>query len=238
MLNPIEEAKFKKLRDDCRVLGVPSPPEIHIGLKVRDRNGVLTFDDKQRGHSFTRNFYNFTMSQLTEIDCDGQTLFAAGYMSGKRTGGTIDGVAAKLWYRGNDILAAGYHNNTTTAAYGIVVGTGSTAFSAEDFDLVAAIAAGTGAGQLSHVAMELPTSAYVAGTKVWTNTITRLFNNNSSGAITVAETGLMWKGYGPTGAADVGHLFERSVLSPTVEVGIGAQLTVTYDISMDFSAID
>jgi hypothetical protein len=33
-------------------------------------------------------------------------------------------------------------------------------------------------------------------------------------------------------------LMERSVLSPTVPVPNGAQLTVTYSISMDFSAID
>jgi hypothetical protein len=33
-------------------------------------------------------------------------------------------------------------------------------------------------------------------------------------------------------------LTERSVLDPTVLVANGAQLTVTYEISMDFSSID
>jgi hypothetical protein len=60
-------------------------------------------------------------------------------------------------------------------------------------------------------------------------------NNNSGGSITVKEVGLMY--VGNTYNNDY-HLVERSVLSPTVAVANAAQLTVTYEISMDFSAID
>ena len=44
MLNPIEEAKFAELKERCRELGVPAPPEVFIGVQVHDKNGVLIFD--------------------------------------------------------------------------------------------------------------------------------------------------------------------------------------------------
>lgn len=44
MLDPQEEAKFAELKDKCRELKVPAPPEIMIGLQVHE-GGVLTFDD-------------------------------------------------------------------------------------------------------------------------------------------------------------------------------------------------
>jgi hypothetical protein len=58
-------------------------------------------------------------------------------------------------------------------------------------------------------------------------------NNNSGGNITVKEIGLC-----PNGGWGDFFLLERSLLSPTVTVPNGAQLTATYEIIMDFSSID
>jgi hypothetical protein len=85
--------------------------------------------------------------------------------------------------------------------------------------------------------MTAPVNVYTSGTKTWENTIIRIFNNNSGGVIVIKEAGLYWSGY--LFDTSIGyHMHERSVLSPTVAVANGAQLTVTYAISMDFSAID
>jgi hypothetical protein len=57
----------------------------------------------------------------------------------------------------------------------------------------------------------------------------------------VAETGIYWSGWispAAAGALSGVRMIERSVLSPTVNVPNGAQLTVTYSISLDFTAID
>ena len=62
MLDQKEESKYKELKDKCRELHVPVPPEIHIGLQVHDKEGNLILDDLQRGHSWNRNFYNLIFS--------------------------------------------------------------------------------------------------------------------------------------------------------------------------------
>ncbi len=241
MLNPVEEAKYAELRGKCRDLGVPCPPEIHIGLKVHDKDGNLTFDDIQRGHSWTRNFYNYLFMTTADAPGSGSSNFAAGYLSGKGPSGTLYGATYCAARGGTSsdslILAGGVHNNTTTTEYGIVVGTGVTAESPELFTLATLILSGATSGKLAYQAMVAPVVAYTAGTKTWKNTVTRVMNNNSGGSITVTETGL----YSMLKLADgtaYNYMVERTLLSPSVAVGNGAQLTVTYEISMDFSAID
>jgi len=230
MLNEIEEAKFRELKDKCRELKVPAPPEIMIGLQVRDKDGVLIFDDVQRGHSWTRNFWNFLFCNTTVPTAAGAS-FAAGYMTHKSPAGSV---AVSYLNHVNDRFTGLFAGLVSDATYGIVVGTDATAFSVEQYDLVAKIAQGTGAGQFSHAAGVVDAGVYTAGTKTWKTTQYRIFNNNSGGSVTVAEVGMIANASGTV----VPFLFERSVLSPTVAVANGAQLTVTYEISMDFSAID
>ena len=215
MLNPIEEAKFAELKDKCRELGVPAPPEIHIGFQVHDKNGVLIFDDLQRGHSWTRNYYNLLYARATSGVGSGSASFMAGYMSQKRQSGSIDNIIVGI---------------PSSLILTIIVGTGDTAFSVEQTNLATQIADGSGAGQLSHQPMAAAVSTYTAGTKTWKTTRQRIFNNNSGGIITLKEVGILSDNYT--------YLVERSLLDPAVAVPVGAQLTVTYEITMDFSAID
>jgi hypothetical protein len=199
-----------------------------IGLKVHDRNGVLTFDDKQRGHSWTRNFWNaiftFAGHGNTGTPWTSTSVLGAGYISWKRVN--------DYWY---DSVSAGNfgvcYGTIASSDYGIVVGTSDTAFSVEQTKLVAQILEGIGSGQFSHQAEPAGVLEYTSGTKTWKVTRSRIFNNNSGASITVKEVGLYGVAWDPC-------MHERSVLDPTVAVANGAQLTVTYEISMDFSAID
>jgi hypothetical protein len=146
--------------------------------------------------------------------------FGAGYISGKNTSGNY----ANLAY-----LSGALATGSVGTARGIVVGTSNTAFDIEQYTLGALIANGTGAGQFTYQASAFDSKAYAS--KIWTSTCKRIMNNNSGGDITVKEIGLYSYGAGT-------FLTERSVLSPTVLVPNGAQLTVAYEISMDFSSID
>jgi hypothetical protein len=211
MLDPQEEAKFDELKAKCRELKVPAPPEIMIGLKVHE-GGVLTFDDVQRGHSWTRNAWNLNLQGWWCHPYSVGNTYAAGSSANK----TI--LADISTYYGDYI------------ANQINVGTGDTASSINDYMLVAKIASGNAAGQLLASAWVKGTPSYNAGTHIWSWLFSQIFNNNSGGSITVKETALYNSVYL--------FLTERSVLSPTVAVANGAQLTVTYSISMDFSAID
>jgi len=219
MLDPKEEAKFDELKGMFRDLKLPPPPEIFINFQVH-KDGKLIFDDKQRGHSWTRNFYNYkclvgTNAALTN------TGFGAGHMSSKNTSGSYDA--------GLSAIAGAITTGGIGVTRGIVVGTSDTAFNIDQYVLGALINHGTGAGQLTYQASAFDSKAYAL--KVWTATSKRIMNNNSCGDITVKEIGL----YSDSGGF---FLIERSVLSPTVTVPDGAQLTVTYEISMDFSSID
>ena len=79
---------------------------------------------------------------------------------------------------------------------------------------------------------------YTAGTKTWSNAVSRSMINNSTGTIIVKEVGLNTSHWRAASGAGYIYMMERSVLSPAVDVAAGATLTVTYTISMSFSAID
>jgi len=218
MLNPEEEKKFAELRDKCKDLKVPPPPDVHIGFQVH-KDGKLIFDDKQRGHSWTRNFYNFRAGIGTNGTLSGS--FGVGSLIGKNISGNNN---SNLLYI-TEITAG-----VVGALRGIVVGTGDTAWSMEQYALVAPIANGTGSGKLTYQASGYDSKSYAS--KIWTMTSKRIINNNSGGSITIKEVGL-YSDYGCNT-----FLTERSVLAPVVPVANSAQLTVTYEISMDFSSID
>jgi hypothetical protein len=235
MLDLNEEKKFAELKKMCQELKVPAPPEIFIRMQVHDKKGDLVIDNKERGHSWTRNFYNYLLSTTADVPGDGSGLFGAGKMSAKNIAGSVLGNAGSVSKRDSTILLGyGYHNNAANTNFGIVVGTGSTAFNADQYKLDTLIVHGVGSGQLSYVAMAAPVATYAS--KVWKNTIKRIMNNNSGEAISVAEVALYssFVMFGPNAIV----MFERSVLASAVDVPNGAQLTVTYEISMDFSAID
>jgi hypothetical protein len=229
MLDPKEEAKFDELKAKCRELKVPAPPEIMIGLKVHE-GGVLTFDDVQRGHSWTRNFWNAMCSHILDSNWTTNTNFGAGYISNKTVGGTTNDTYDQLFLQHGNFNSNFFYSSPINVARGLVVGTSDTAFGVEQYALGAIIPDGSTAGTLVHSAGAAVVMSYAA--KVWKATYSRIYNNNSGGSITVKETGI----YGSW--SSVLSMLERSVLSPTVAVANGAQLTVTYEISMDFSAID
>ena len=227
MLNIKEEANFANLKDKCRELNVPAPMDIFIGLQVHDHNGVLVFDDLQRGHSWNRNWYNWLLFAPCYFT-NTQSLFGAGCASIKKISGIIAGTFFTLNSMGASL---GVVNDST---YGILVGTGNTAFSAEQHAMAALVGNGSGSGQLSYQASPATTATYdsTSGAEKWTCAQSRVFNNNSGASIVIKETGIA------SLSNSAPYLIERSVLAPEVTVPNGAQLTVTYNFSMDFSAID
>lgn len=227
MLNPIEERKFTELKNKCRELKIAIFPEVFIATKVHDKNGVLVWDDKERAHSWTRNFYNAILCMMSGYTSGGGAgSYAAGTLCGLPTHGTPQVTG---WLGKASLGSLSYPQ------YGIQVGTGDTAAAASDYNLVTAIAHGNESGKLFYQAESEPTPSYDSGTNVWTMTKSRIMNNNSGGSITIKETGLI--GMTPASTA-YAICYERSVLASSVAVANGAQLTVTYAISMDFSAID
>ena len=206
---------------------------ITVRLTVTESDGTISYDKTEPAHSFTRNFWNALFSYIANSTSSGSNNFGSGYISIKSSAGTLsyatlDTISFSSYESGRGIL--GILSNST---YGIVVGTSAAAFTVEQFALGAQCVQGTGTNNLQHAAQAYPTISWTVGTLTWLAVHRRIFNNNSAGAIGVNETGLysdllnFSKGSGE-------FMVERNVLGGTVTVGIGAQLTVTYNISVVF----
>lgn len=240
MLNVEEEKRICELKALCKELKIQAPIDIYISLKVEKNNKVL-FDDIQRGHSWTRNYYTLVFGSITSCNSTPSIEYGAGHMTFKFEGGTVNsnGVYNVGVITGNTTTNGGIIMTSLGSDGGIIVGTGTTAFNIDNYKLESKVDHGNGSGQLAYQPMvktgNVPT--YNSGTKTWSVDITRVFNNNSGATIVIGETGLICyiSGFYVNNSR---YLIERSVLSPTVSVLDGAQLTVTYTFSSDFSAID
>jgi len=237
MLNEIEERQFDELRRLGRMLRVPVP-EVFLCLEVRDKSGRVVSHLKQRSHSWVRNAYNLMFSQLAGKDGDNNS-FGAGYLSYKDTGGSCRYDNAPLLI-GNDNDSTvdgtmyGYRAPANEDLWGIVIGSGDTAETFEDYACASQIANGTGAGQMSYIESEPHDINYNAGTKTLSNTFVRYFNNNSGGSIDVKEVALVNRNNLKSYQYKV--LMSRDVLGATVTIPDTGQLKVTYTIQLTYPA--
>ncbi|MCK9570052.1 hypothetical protein M0R72_14005 [Candidatus Pacearchaeota archaeon] len=214
------ENDFAELRRLGIKLSVPVP-EVFVSRKIENPGCEAIIKDG-RSHTWVRNFYN--------------ALFAASFGGLTGYGPDGDGGAGSLKIR---TQSGDYLNNISSAHFpslesagGIILGTGDTAYSFEDYKPDALIAHGTGAGQMTYGTMSHQVPVYTSGTKEWAQTIKRVCNNNSSGAIAVAEVLLVGNyinyTYSPVCA--------RDVLASTDTINVGGQYTVTYTVKLTFPA--
>ena len=214
-------------------------PTLNIGLTVFDRRGGIVHHHEEPGHSWTRNAWNMQLAAMAGICGDASATFGAGYMSTKNTAAAISSAkTSSITVSSSVPTTSGWANNAATAEFGIVVGTGATAFNIDNYVLVSPVTHGTGTGQMSYSAQLAPVQGYTAETKTWSITHKRNIINESAGAIVVAEIGLIWKGACFSGVTYAPRLMARDVLGATVTVAATELLVVEYAISMDFSTID
>jgi hypothetical protein len=233
---PVTDELLKELQDlndTASRLHVPAPPVLFMNLKLEDESGNAVHNTLYKCNSYTRNFHNLLAAAFLPSLASGT--FGAGALSIKNTAGTTKTVTTKT----NSSFAASVSKWESTAAdatYGIIVGTGTNAESFEDFALQTPIATGTGSGQLSYQATVVGgsgTATYTAGTKKWAQTISRIFNNNSGGSITVNEIALAY--VNPIGATEY-FVFDRTKLGAGVAVANSYKLTVTYTVEYTMPA--
>jgi len=197
--------------------------DLFYELEVRDKNGNLISKRTGRSKSLVRNF----------------ALMLRGLMAGN-LGGVISGSTwnSKVTVTATDGSTFNYPSMTSspddmnadsameasalerTDEYGVVVGTGSTAVTRDDYKLESQIPDGFADGQMVHgkttvedVDGDPPSSVF---------RIIRTFTNEGSTTITIYEIGLIVK------AQDHYVLIARDVLDTPQDVPAGATLTVRY----------
>lgn len=174
----------------------------HLKRTIRNKKGLIEFEDIARAHSFTKNFgylilHGFDGVANTDYKDIGNVSRRAAY---NYTSGT--GNSAGI----NAFASAGAVNR------GIVVGTSNTPFSIDQYIMGALVANGTGSGQLSY-AIQNYAVPVLSGSDILL-TLSRDIANNSGGTITLNEVGLY--GYPIYNGSDqTTVLFLRDVIDAT-----------------------
>jgi len=181
-----------------------------IEVIVEDRYGNVIKHIKKPMDSFVKNILN--------LICMFDT---GGWVTTDRNGNTVNFYfknAADNYLYNAEVLAPADDDN-----YGILVGSGTTAFSVNDYDLASPISNGTGSGQLSYGEMSVVASG--DDYKQWQ----RSFDNNSGADITVNEIGMAAKVTREEAGSQVVYyvLLARDVISATT-VPNGGRITVKY----------
>jgi len=194
-----------------------SPGELGsvLELIVKDKDGNITEKRVLRSKSFVRQFMELLWVQFQWL-------------------GAKDAVCAHSFDDRDASIFGYFYNWNANAAIGatdrgIVVGTGSTAPTIDDYTLQTQIGHGTGAGQLQYSAVTFGAPASDSTTSQFT--VTRDFANSSGGAITVRELGLVVRVQTDTDASSAWSLMViRDVITGGISVPNGQTLTVNYRI--------
>ncbi len=225
------EADYEELNRLACKLGIPVPM-MQVSFVATDEKGNETGRFEDRSRTTNRNFWNNLFNSYAAAP-SGTATFGAGFLTLKNTAAALVNPNADTNGSGatnprNFVFGSGI--GTLGTAQGLVVGTGTAAESFEDYALGALIAHGNGAGQLAHSAQNATTLSYNSGSKTWTATLARIFNNNSGGTIVVGECGI----YGVMNAQV--YMFCRDKLGATVSVLNTGQGTLTYTSTLTFPA--
>ncbi len=189
--------------------------QLELECEVRDKNGKLISKHRQVSKSLLKNF----------------ALALKGIMAGsvqsknvnlKDTSGTS---RAYPYMSTSTLYLLAVNAGQGNQGYGILVGSGTTPVSRDDYKLVSQIAHGSDVGQLSYGAVTVEDPDGTPPDTVFR--VIRTFTNNTTESITVSEIGLAFYEYDAS-AYTLCFLIARDVLSTSQSVPSGATLTVRY----------
>jgi hypothetical protein len=178
------------------------------------------------------------------------TTFGAGFLSLKLAAGTVrhsGQMALPVAVNPNSgsimgidgdtpfYYAGGYNAPAAYDGAGILVGSSDTAETFEDCALAAQILHGNVSGKLMYNATNPHVTSYDAGNKTLSDSLSRFFNNNSGGDITIKEVGIVSGVVIYSNWAEV-YLLSRDVLVTPVLVPDSGQLKVTYTNALVYPA--
>lgn len=223
-----ESRVFEEMRPLCKQLDIPLL-NAKIGLKVLAPDREVLVDRNFFSHSFTLNQLNSMLTLCCFTYADDSGNFGVGYNSGKDKNGVIQSSGSEQLFTTWGVQEAvdkGFMASITTTSVGTIIGTDNTAEDITDYDLNAAIAHGSGGGQMLHAA-SVHSSGWNAGSSYYWVNYNREFQNDSGGSITVNEMAL--RRFTNTLASYV-FVMSRDLISGGQAVADGETLAVDYEL--------
>ena len=201
--------KVEVIKEPIPHLLVPGEMGAVLELTVKDKNGKVTEHRVMRSRSYVRQFLELLWVEMNQTP-------ATIPLSMR----DVNNVLKDIYARYVNFRVDGAVGITTL---GIIVGTGTTAPTINDYTIETIIAHGGVGGQLNYSDTTIAAAASDATTSQLT--ITRDFANASGGDITVNEIALYSQG---TDGANQVFMFIRDVIAGGILVPNGQTLTVNY----------
>lgn len=215
-------------------------PTAKWGFKLEAPDGEVIFDITERAHSWVRNAYNLLTSVMCGINGTVNTTFGDSYINVKASNGSLYGTTSTpvCVYYGDSMESptsySGYIGGFGVSSRGIVLGSGNTIYSFDDYKLQTAIVNGTAAGQLSYT-LGTVVKSWDSVNKKYISVFSRIFNNNSSGDVIVSEGGIM-AGLS-AGGNNIIALVCRDVYDIPYTIPPAYKFTVNYTMSVQFPTV-
>jgi len=213
--------------------------DMRLTIIVKDKNGKIIKQHKQHSHSFLMNFMATIATEMLNPYGNLNNYYYFRITNG--TWYSWDNVNTEI----HEIFQAMDGANDST--YGIVVGTGTTPPTPNDFALENQIVNGTGTGQLVYNAVTIspaggtspisaqsttPTSGVLTPSGNTTSIqISRTFQNQSGASITVSEVGIISKAQSYPNVT-VTLLIIHDLLSSAITIPNNGVMAITYTISV------
>jgi len=213
--------------------------DVRLSITVKDKNGKIIKQHKQYSHSFLMSFLAMLSSlMLNAYNTEGNWYYFK--------------ITTGLWYSIDSYTTTAYDllnilDVANDSTYGIVVGTGTTPPTPNDFALENQIVNGTGSGQLIYGAHSVsptpatttlsaqsttPTTGLLTISGNTTSfTVSRTFQNQSGASITVSEVGIITESMLTGGAVEY-ILLIHDLLSSAITVPNMSVMAITYTISV------
>ena len=217
--------------------------QLKYKIVVKNKDGeVIKEIEEAPAKSFVKNFLSilrgaFVGSGATVTDVEGNSVSATigvNWDNGWCNSGQIWCNSGRRWCNGGTLYV---HTNMLWInapegddTYGIVVGTGDTAVTPDDYKLASQIAHGSGDGQLYYKACSVGKPNIVdSGVRV---VVSRVFRNDGNSDITIAEIGIVALVIADT-TSSAKVLIIRDVLTEPVTIPAGGGIgIVTYEIKI------
>ncbi len=208
--------------------------DIDVELEIKDKHGKTVKKIRFPSQSYVKNFIAVLRALLrgdtesiTKLDGSSDTYYGGHPYHTEIGSNECDNQTLEIL---NALAGSG------DDSYGIVVGSGTTSVSINDYNLASKIAHGTGAGQLNYYGVS------ISGlTKVNPNTyefyLERIFENLSGGDVTIAEAGLIVhhrlfyeRGNSPLLDKDTKFMIIRDLLPSPETITPESSITIRYYI--------